>query len=143
MAAALIAAIPILGVSTSSAAGGVTTAQLALMPLPATALGSAAAGLPLAQDSGTQLNQAAAQDSSGNGSGSVTAAQLAKLGRLTGYRLDYSYPGAAIVLGLRGLGGVQSDVDLYQLRRHVERALVLEGESRRDHRVGLGGGAFM
>jgi hypothetical protein len=59
---------------------------LAQMPLPKQALGPDAASLPLAADSGPDSNAKAARNA-GNG---VTAADLAKQGRITGYRLDYS-----------------------------------------------------
>jgi len=83
VAAAAAAAALVAGAPAGASTG--TPAALASMPLPASALGTQVAGLPLAADSGVVTNSKAA----GNASGHVTGAQLAKLGRLTGYQLDF------------------------------------------------------
>lgn len=80
--------------------------ELALMPLPAGALGADVGGLPLARDSGVVTNSEAASDANGP----TTAAELARLGRLTGYQLDYG--GDSPATGK--LYEVETEVELYQ-----------------------------
>jgi hypothetical protein len=103
--AALVFVLPAAG-----AVQPVTNAELALMPLPKTMLGSGAFPLPLDPDSGVITNADAAQ----NASGHVTAAQVAALGRLTGYELDYNDSGGSALLKGHGLVEVQTEADLYR-----------------------------
>jgi hypothetical protein len=65
----------------------VTDAQLALMPLPKAAYGPAAAPLTIDSSSGVADNADAARADLDS---TVTAASLARLGRITGYALDFS-----------------------------------------------------
>jgi hypothetical protein len=102
--AALVLAVPAAG------ATSVSTAQLALMPLPKALLGAGASALPLDQDSGVITNADAAR----NASGHVTQAQVAALGRLTGYELDYNDSGGSALLRGHGLVEVQTEADLYR-----------------------------
>ncbi len=80
------------------------------MPLPKTDLGPTAAALPLDPYSGVQTNAAAA----GHATGNVTAAQLGRLGRLTGYALDYDDAAWHALDAGHGLLEVQTEVDRYR-----------------------------
>lgn len=98
---------------TSAAAGSraaIPQSALALMPLPKSALGAAALSLPLDSDSGVQTNSKAAK----NANGKVTASQLDKLGRITGYDLDYNDAGGHALAVRRGLLQVDTGVELYR-----------------------------
>jgi hypothetical protein len=66
----------------------VTLVKLTRVPLPKSALGPAGSSLPLARDSGVVSNTKAASQSSAG----VTARKLTRLGRVTGYLLDYGNP---------------------------------------------------
>ena len=70
----------------ASAAGVVTRGQMALMPLPKQSLGARAIALPLDPSSGIVTNADAADDASPG----VTTATFERLGRITGYTLDYN-----------------------------------------------------
>lgn len=94
--AALVAALP----------SPITARQLSLMPLPKSALGAAAAALPLAQGSGVVTNEDAASDANGR----VTELQLATLGRTTGYALSYGYTYAVT----SGVEQLETSVELYR-----------------------------
>jgi hypothetical protein len=94
--AALVAAVPT----------QIGARQLSLMPLPKSALGAAAATLPLEQGSGVVTNDAAASDANGR----VTELQLATLGRMTGYGLSYGYTYAAT----SGVEQMETSVELYR-----------------------------
>jgi hypothetical protein len=84
--------------------------QLALIPLPKSELGAAAVALPLDPDSGVETNKDAADNAFGN----VKAAQLARLGRLTGYTLDYNDSAGKGLAAGHGLLEVQTSVELYR-----------------------------
>jgi hypothetical protein len=112
--AALVFVLP-----ASGAVQPVTKAQLALMPLPKTMLGSAAFVLPLDQDSGVISNL----DAADNASGHVTTAQVDALGRITGYELDYNDSGGSALLKGHGLVEVQTEVDLYRSNQAAHKAL--------------------
>ena len=71
-----------------AAASGASQLKLALLPLPRAALGQDGRSLSLAPDSGSDSNAHAASQTTGN----VTAAQLKRLGRISGYVLDYGTP---------------------------------------------------
>jgi hypothetical protein len=75
-----------------------------LMPLPAKALGSQVTGLPLVADSGVVSND----DATSHASGDVQGSTLAKLGRQTGYRLDFG-------------GGVPGAGRLFEVETEIER----------------------
>ncbi len=94
----------------SGAVASVGRPALALMPLATPMLGGGAAGLPLDQDSGVVTNADAAR----NANGSVTAAQLTRLGRVTGYQLDYNDAAGHALAAGHGLLEVTTGVDLYR-----------------------------
>ena len=86
----------------------VTSAQLALMPLPKAAYGPAAAALTIDSSSGVADNTDAAR---ADLDPSVTAGSLAQLGRITGYALDFSNVRA--FTSHAGLVDAASGVDLF------------------------------
>jgi hypothetical protein len=96
--------------ATSSAQAAVPPEQLALIPLPKADLGAAAVALPLDPDSGVETNKDAADDAFAH----VKAAQLARLGRITGYTLDYNDAGGNALAAGHGLLEVQTSVELYR-----------------------------
>lgn len=89
--------------------------KLALVPLPASAIGAVAKALPLQLDSGPVTNNAA-ENASG---GVVTAKQLAKLGRRGGYQLDYGTP----YTNSPGVHQVQTGVEHYTVDKGAGDAL--------------------
>jgi hypothetical protein len=91
------------------AAGAFDPSRLALMPLPRQVLGLGANALLLANDSGVDSNADAALNS-GDG---VTAADLTRDGRVTGYTLDYARP-ADPLFAPQGLLEVQTIAELYR-----------------------------
>ena len=84
LVAAFVAAV-LLPVASASAASQI---KLALLPLPKAALGQAGHSLSLAPDSGVDSNEHSASQATGN----VTAARLKRLGRISGYLLDFGTP---------------------------------------------------
>lgn len=102
LGAALVAAGLVPGATASSTA----RINLALVPLPKSALGAVARHLPIAHDSGVVSNSQAAS----NASGQVTANQLKKLGRLSGYLLDYGSPFGSSP----GIHEIQTEIDRYR-----------------------------
>ena len=62
--------------------------KLAVLALPKAELGTAARSMSLAADSGVDSNAHSASQTTGN----VTAARLKRLGRISGYLLDYGTP---------------------------------------------------
>src|ERR1700691_449186 len=143
----LAVGVALLGVS---AAG---TEHLDLMPLPRSALGAGSAALVRAPDSGVASNAYAAQDAGGG----ITAADLAKRGRITGYALDYVVPTAALPQARHALLGVKTMAELYRDPATAKRGLTfwrdvtrkLSGRMTNGVRVvaspfraGVGDGAF-
>jgi hypothetical protein len=106
----LLAALASAAVAAAGAQASVSPEQLALIPLPKADLGASAVALPLAPDSGVETNKDAADNAFGN----VKAAQLARLGRITGYTLDYDDAGAKALAAGHGLLEVQTSVELYR-----------------------------
>jgi hypothetical protein len=102
LGAALAAALLVPGAAASSTA----RVNLALVPLPSSALGAAARHLPIAHDSGVVSNSAAARDASGQ----VTAKQLKRRGRVSGYLLDYGSPFGSSA----GIHEIQTEIDRYR-----------------------------
>ena len=98
-------------VPAASAAGAITSAQLALMPLPKQSLGAGAVALPLDPFSGVVTNADAADDALSTG---VTGATFARLGRITGYTLDYNDAAGAALNKRRGLLEIETSVELYR-----------------------------
>jgi hypothetical protein len=91
-------------------AAAIDPSRLALMPLPKKALGPDAAALTLANGSGVDSNAEAAIHA-GRG---VTAADLASLGRVTGYTLDYGRTGVSQAHADHLLIELQSVAELYR-----------------------------
>lgn len=107
--AALVAAVVVPAASAKSSA-----VQLSVLPLPKPALGSAAKSLSLAHDSGVVSNVAAAYNTA-----TATPGQIAKLGRVSGYALDYGdvYGAGA------GVVEVQTGADRYKTASDAKKAL--------------------
>ena len=84
--------------------------RLALMPLPRQTFGPDAAALSLVRDSGADSNADAARHAGGG----VTAADLSRYGRITGYTLDYDHPPASAFHAARALLEVQTIAELYR-----------------------------
>jgi hypothetical protein len=108
---ALAAAILVPAASASST----PDVALALVPLPKAGLGPSGHTLPLARDSGVVSNAVAASDATGN----VTAKQLKRLGRETGYMLDYGDP----FRSASGVGEIQTGIERYRSPAAATRAL--------------------
>src|SRR5256885_17071502 len=91
---AALAAVALVSAASASAA----RVKLSLIPLPKAALGSSAHGLALAHDSGVISNTAAA-----NRTADASPGTFKKLGRVTGYALDYgsAYSAAAGIPDVR------------------------------------------
>jgi hypothetical protein len=101
------------------AASAGTRTRLDVMPLPRSALGPGTGALALARDSGV-LSNADAAGTAGNG---FTAADLAKLGRVTGYTLDYRLPNITVPQARHELLGVKTIAELYSNRTTATRGL--------------------
>lgn len=84
---ALVAAFAAAVLLPTATASGASQVKLAVVPLPKSALGAAGRSLSLARDSGVVTNTHAAAEAT-----KVTPDQLKRLGRVTGYRLDYGDP---------------------------------------------------
>lgn len=110
-AAALVAAVVVPVASARSSA----RINLALLPLQKAQVGSAVKALPLEHDSGVVSNAAAASHSLAG----TTPKALAKLGRTTGYALDYGI-GAS---GGSGVTEVRTSVDEYKTSADAKRGL--------------------
>jgi hypothetical protein len=83
---------------------------LASVPIPKQALGPGAGALSLLADSGVDSNAEAARNA-GRG---VTAADLERAGRMTGYTLDYALPPATRLRTGQTLLGVQTIAERYR-----------------------------
>jgi hypothetical protein len=99
------------------AAGAATHApsvKLALIPLPKSVIGSSARGLPLAHSSGVVSNAAAASSSP-----DATPSTFKKLGRVSGYVLEYgdAFTGAA------GVTDVHTGIEQYKTAADAKRGL--------------------
>jgi hypothetical protein len=88
--------------------------NLAIVPLPNSAIGAAAQSFPLAHDSGPVSNANAAAHTSG-----ATPKTFKKLGRLNGYVLEY---GNAFT-GAVGITDVHTGIDRYKTAADARRAL--------------------
>jgi hypothetical protein len=111
LGAALAAAVLVPGAAASTTA----RVNLALVPLPRSALGAAARHLPIAHDSGVVSNSEAAS----NASGQVTAGQLKRAGRVTGYLLDYGSPFRSSA----GIHEIQTEIDRYRSAAEAHKGL--------------------
>lgn len=105
--------------------------RLDLMPLPRSALGPGAGALALSQHSGVLSNGDAA-DTAGHG---FSASDLAKLGRITGYTLDYRLPNATVPQTRHELLGVQTIAELYTNRTTATRGLAFWRGLTRERRA--------
>jgi hypothetical protein len=85
---ALVAAFVAAVLLPVASASGASQLKLALLPLPKSALGQGGRSLSLAPDSGSDSNAHSASQTIGN----VTAARLKRLGRISGYLLNYGTP---------------------------------------------------
>jgi hypothetical protein len=113
--AALLATVVLLGLVAASSAKSASHVDLASVPLPASAIGSVAHSLPVARDSGFDSNQQSASQSSSG----VTAAELKRLGRVTGYLVDYGNP-----FGEQpGIRQIQTEVELYASAPQARKGL--------------------
>ncbi|HZD87298.1 MAG TPA: hypothetical protein VE088_04765 [Gaiellaceae bacterium] len=92
-----------------------STVKLPLVPLQKSQLGVASRSLPLEHDSGPVSNATAAN----NASGKVTVTQLEKLGRVTGYQLDYGNP----FLPGKGVREIETGVERYRSAAGAKKGL--------------------
>lgn len=114
-AALVVTALLAAAVVTAASASSNAQVDLASVPLPKSALGAAAHSLPVARDSGVDSNAEAASESSSG----VTAAKLKRLGRVTGYLLDYGSPFG----DLAGVRQIQTEVELYGSAAQARKGL--------------------
>jgi hypothetical protein len=89
--------------------------QLSLVPLPKSVIGAAVASFSVAHDSGPVSNANAAAHTS-----DAAPRTLKKLGRLTGYGLEYGNAFA----GAEGVTDVRTSIDVYKAPADARRALV-------------------
>jgi hypothetical protein len=108
---AVLAATVLVPAASASRARSV---KLAILPLPKSALGAAADAFSVAHDSGTVSNANAAAHTP-----DATKATFKKLGRLTGYALEYgnAFTGAA------GVTDVRTSIEQYKTASDARRAL--------------------
>lgn len=111
VAIAVVTASVLAPAASASTASGV---HLSLIPLPMSALGSAAHGLALGHASGVISNLGAADDSF-----SGSPATFKKLGRITGYALGYGNEES----GLPGVNSVWTNIDEYKNAKDAKRGL--------------------
>lgn len=109
--AALAAAVALVSAASASAA----RVKLSLIPLPKAALGSSAHGLALAHDSAGIISNTAAA----NRTADASPGTFKKLGRVTGYALDYgsAYSGAT------GITDVRTTIEQYKTSAAAKRGL--------------------
>jgi hypothetical protein len=107
--------------------------SLPLVPLPKSALPAASRALSLARDSGVDSNANAAS----NANGDVTAKQVAHLGRVTGYLLDYGTPFG----DGSGVHEIQTEVERYKSAADAARGLAFWRREELDVSVLKGFGA--
>jgi len=100
--AAVVAAVLV----TTTGASSAPQVNLAIVPLPKSALGAAARAFPVATDSGVVSNADAANDAAAT----VTPGRLSHLGRLTGYLLDYGNPFSSGP----GITEIETQIDRYR-----------------------------
>ena len=103
---ALVAAFVAAVLLSAGSASGSSQLKLALLPLPKSALGQVGHSLTLAPDSGVDSNAHSASQATGN----VTAARLERLGRISGYLLDYGTPFSDST----GVSEIQTEVERYR-----------------------------
>ena len=111
----VLAAVAATVLVTATGASSAPQIDLAIVPLPKSALGAHARAFPLLRDSGVVSNAAAANDSAGT----VTAGQLTRLGRATGYMLDYGNPFGSGP----GVTEIQTEIDRYRSAADARKGL--------------------
>ncbi len=112
LGAVLVAAVLVPAAASARSASQV---ELALVPLPKSALGAVGRPLPLARDSGVTSNAKEASHASGN----VTPKTLTRLGRVSGYMLDYGNEfGDA-----PGIRQIQTEVEQYRTVAEARKGL--------------------
>lgn len=110
-----VAVIAVAVLAPAAAAKPAPRVHLSVIPLPKSSLGSAAHGLAVAHDSGTLSNNADA----GLTFSGVSGKTLAKMGRITGYALDYGNEES----GLAGVDSVWMGIDEYKNAKDAKRGL--------------------
>jgi len=123
------------------AADAVSARQLSIMVLPPSQLAGLASGLELDDDdSGVQANADVANDGPRK---CRTPAALGRMGRITGYGLDYQDDDLSRVKEGAGVVGVESRVDLYRDQAGASKALRRHlADERRQVGLTLGGVTF-
>jgi hypothetical protein len=89
--------------------------KLAVLALPKAELGTAARSMSLAADSGVDSNAHSASQTTGN----VTAARLKRLGRISGYLLDYGTPFS----DSSRVSEIQTEVERYRTAAAARKSL--------------------
>jgi hypothetical protein len=112
---AVFAAAVLVPAASGQAPIKVTLVKLTRVPLPKSALGPAGSSLPLARDSGVVSNAKAASQSSAG----VTARKLTRLGRVSGYLLDYGNPFGSGA----GIREIQTAVEWYRSTADARKGL--------------------
>jgi hypothetical protein len=112
---ALVAAFVAAILLPAASASGASQIRLALLPLPKAALGQAGHSLSLAPDSGTDSNAHSASQAAGN----VTAKRLKRLGRISGYLLDFGTPFS----DSPAVSEIQTEVEHYRTPAAASKAL--------------------
>lgn len=101
--------------------------ELAVLPLPRAELGTAGRSMSLAPDSGVDSNAHAASQTTGN----VTAARLKRLGRVSGYLLDYGTPFG----DSPAVSQIQTDVEQYRTAAAARKSLGFWRKQELDNRA--------
>jgi hypothetical protein len=112
---ALVAAFVAAVLFPVASASGASQIKLALLPLPKAALGPTGHSLSLAADSGVDSNERSASQATG----SVTAARLKRLGRISGYLLDYGTPFS----DSPAVSEIQTEVESYRTAAAAHKSL--------------------
>lgn len=98
-----------------ASASNTSQPKLAVLPLPRSELGSVGHSLSLAADSGGDSNAHSASQVTGN----LTAARLKRLGRISGYLLDYGTP----FTDSRRVSEIKTEVERYRTAATAHRGL--------------------
>jgi hypothetical protein len=112
---ALVAAFVAAVLLPAASASGASQLRLVLLPLPKPELGQPGRSLSLAPDSGVDSNAHSASQAMGN----VTAAKLKRLGRISGYILDYGTPFSAS----RAVSEIATEVEQYRTAATARKGL--------------------
>jgi hypothetical protein len=112
--ALLVASLAGLLLVPAAAASSAHHVRLAIVPLPKSAIGAAAQSFSLAHDSGRVSNAEAASHTS-----DATTKTFKKMGRLSGYALEYGNP----FTGATGITDVRTGIEQYKTAADARRAL--------------------